>query len=307
MLRRVGLALSALAAILLAVAWVISQNILHPKPRVEKHTLADFDLAPEPVTFYSRDGIRLAGWFLAAEGLERRHPLVVLSHGWARSHAELLPHADLLHRAGFSVLLFDYRHRGESAGDACTLGIREQADLLGALDAMEARADVDVNRIAVLGLSTGSVIAILAGAQDERIRAIVAESPFASHDVIMTRSLRRFYHLPRVPFGLAARWVIERRVGEPLEAGEAGRVIQRFSPRPIFVIADEQDEVLGPDEAGRLFELAAEPKRLWSIAGADHARGWQAAPEEYERRVVAFLNEALAPEAVSKEQAGAVP
>ena len=59
MLRRVGLALSALTAIPLAVAWIISQNILHPKPRIEDHTLADFDLAAEPVTFYSRDGIRL--------------------------------------------------------------------------------------------------------------------------------------------------------------------------------------------------------------------------------------------------------
>ncbi len=36
-----------------------------------------------------------------------------------------------------------------------------------------------------------------------------------------------------------------------------------------------------------LFEVAREPKILWQIPAA-HGKGWETAPEEYERRVLAF-------------------
>jgi fermentation-respiration switch protein FrsA (DUF1100 family) len=217
----------------------------------------------------------------------------VLSHGWARSRAELLPHADFLHRAGYAVLAFDYRHRGESAGDAVTMGLREQGDLLGALDVLCAQSEVDGSRIALLGMSMGSAVAILVGADDERVRAVVAECPFGSHEAIMSRSLRHYYHLPSFPFAPLAKWLLERRLGETIDSAQPLHAVSSLSPRPLFVIADEADAVIGAEETERLFQAAVEPKRFWLIPGADHARGWQAAPEEYERRVVDFLREAL--------------
>jgi len=37
-----------------------------------------------------------------------------------------------------------------------------------------------------------------------------------------------------------------------------------------------------------LYEAASEPKQLWQITGAPHGKGWETAPQEYERRVLAF-------------------
>ncbi len=296
MLRRLLLAASAIAGLPAAVAWLISRNLLHPRRRVEDHDLTDFDLPAEEVTFPSRDGTRLAGWFIPAGNAAGRSPGVVLSHGWARSRAELLPHADFLHRAGFAVLAFDYRHRGESGGDAVTMGLREQGDLLGALDVLCAQSEVDAARIAVLGMSMGSVVAILVSSVDERVRAVVAECPFGSHQAIMSRSLRHYYHLPTFPFAPMAKWLLERRLGESIDSAQPLQAVASLSPRPLFVIADEGDAVIGADETERLYQAASEPKQFWLIPGADHARGWQAAPEEYERRVVDFLRDALAAE-----------
>lgn len=294
MLKRLVVIGVALSAVPFALAWLITQNVLHPKPRREDHVPNDFKLETEEVLFHSRDGIRLGGWFIAPPaGVETPAPGFVLSHGWARSRAELLPHADILHRAGYAVLMFDYRNRGTSEGDAVTLGLREQDDLVGALDYFEQRSEVDSSRIGVFGMSTGSVVAICVAARDQRIRMIAAECPFATQAAVLRRGLRHYSKLP--PYGLVniAEWLLERRVGMSLSRGDAARVVDRISPRPAFIMADENDAVIGSDQTVAVFEAAREPKQFWLIPGADHARGWQAAPEEYERRVLDFVRRTL--------------
>ena len=298
MLRRLALIASSLTGVPLVIAWIISRGILHPPRKEEDHGLDDFDLPAEDVAFPSRDGTPLAGWFIPSPDAGPS-PGIVLSHGWSRSRAELLPHANFLHRAGFAVLAFDYRHRGESGGDAITMALREPDDLRGALDALSARPEVDAERVGVLGMSMGSVIAILVAAGDERVRALLAECPYSSQEAIMTRSLRHYYHLPSFPVAPLAKWIIERRLGEPLDVTEAVDAVREISPRPLFFIAAENDAVIGSEETERVFEAAGEPKRFWLIPGAEHACGWQAAPEEYERRVVAFFQETLASAAVA--------
>jgi dipeptidyl aminopeptidase/acylaminoacyl peptidase len=293
MIRRLALTAAALTGVPLAVAWIISQNVLHPKRRVEDHTIDDFDLPAEAVSFAGRDGTPLAGWFIPAPG-GAPSPAIVLTHGWARSRAELLPHADFLHRAGYAVLSFDTRHRGESGGDAVTMGLRERHDLLGALDYLCGRPEVDPAHVGAFGMSTGGVVTILVAAEDRRLCAVAVEAPFADRDAVMVRALRHYYRLPSFPIADLAKAVIERRLGESMDPVQPARVVAAVSPRPLFVIADERDAVVGVEQTLQLFEAAAEPKSLWLIPGADHARGWQGAPAEYEQRVIAFFNEHLA-------------
>ena len=307
MFRRLALAVSALTGIPLVLAWIISQNVLHPKRRVEDYALGDFDLPAEPVSFPGRDGTPLAGWFIPAPGASTLAPAIVLAHGWARSRAELLPHADFLHRAGYAVLSFDFRHRGESGGDAVTMGLKERSDLLGALDYLCARSEVDPARIGAFGMSVGGVVALLVAADDQRLRALTVEAPFADRDAIMVRALRHYYRLPSFPIADLAKAVIEWRIGGSLDPVQPGRVAGRISPRPLLVIADERDAVIGVEQSQQLFEAAAEPKRFWLVPGADHARGWQAAPAEYERSVLAFFDEHLGVTGSEQTRAAAAP
>jgi uncharacterized protein len=295
MLRRLLLALSAVTGLPLAIAWVVSEQVMHPRPRVEDNDLDTMPLPAQAMAFASRDGTQLSGWFIPAPGAVRPAPGVVLSHGWARSRCELLPHAEFLHRAGYAVLMFDYRYRGSSEGDSITMGVEERGDLRAAIDTLAARPEVDASRIGVLGMSMGGVIAIVVGAQDERVRTIVAECPFAAHDTIFSRSLRHYAKVPMSGFAPFVRWMLERRCGSSLRDVEPVRFVGDFAPRTLFIIGDENDAVVGVEDSERLFAAAREPKRWWLIANADHARGWQFAGSEYERRVVSFFDETLAP------------
>ena len=70
-------------------------------------------------------------------------------------------------------------------------------------------------------------------------------------------------------------------------------VIRQISPRPLLMIHDLQDRQLPKESAEALLRAASEPKQLWHVPDAAHGRGWQQAPEEYERRTVAFWRNAL--------------
>lgn len=279
----------ASAGVVLAVAWIIAERAVHPWPRREEYDLLDFVLPVEQVRFPSRDGLRLAGWFIPSDG----PACVILAHGHGRSRGELLPHADFLHRAGFSVFLFDFRSRGESEGEAVTLGTHEPLDLLGALDHLRSRSDVDARRIGVLGVSLGATVALIAAAETPELRAVVAESSFARLQDMAARAMSHFFYLPVLPFAPVARWMVGRQIHADLATVDPLDAAGRISPRPLLLIDDEDDDVLGPGQGQALFDAAGEPKELWVVPQAAHARGWQAAPGEYERRVVEFFRRHL--------------
>jgi len=69
-------------------------------------------------------------------------------------------------------------------------------------------------------------------------------------------------------------------------------LLPRIAPRPLFLIYAGRGgggEELTPE----YYEAAAAPKVLWKIDDAGHVGGFEARPEEYERRVVHFFNRAL--------------
>jgi uncharacterized protein len=69
--------------------------------------------------------------------------------------------------------------------------------------------------------------------------------------------------------------------------------IGRIAPRPVFLIY--ADPGLGGElqQQPRYFAAAGEPKQIWKVPGAGHTGGIDAQPDTYERRVTAFLNQAL--------------
>ncbi|MGB6894777.1 MAG: alpha/beta hydrolase, partial [Dehalococcoidia bacterium] len=125
------------------------------------------------------------------------------------------------------------------------------------------------------------------------LRAVVAESSFARLGDLVSHGLRHFFHLPSFPLAPLARWMIERQLHVDLATVAPLETVGLLSPRPLLLIDDELDEVLGPGQGQALFDAAGEPKELWVVPHAAHARGWQAAPQEYERRVVSFLRQHL--------------
>jgi fermentation-respiration switch protein FrsA (DUF1100 family) len=296
--RGLSFALLALGGLLSAAAvaivgWIGAERVIHPQRQVEDHDLGEYDFAPatETVRFQSLDGTPLAAWFVAAE--KTPAPAVILLHGWGRSKAEQLPKADFLRRAGYTVLLLDFRNRGESGGDAVTMGAHEPLDVRAAVDYVSTRPEVDPNRIVAAGVSLGSSAGILAMQDDPRIKAIISESSFADLMGVVRTGFQHFIHLPEFPFAPVTVWIAERRLHATIRNIRPVNAIAQIGDRPALIIHDLADDAFPPDSGKRLYTAASGPKEFWEIPGAGHAQGYKAQPQEYEPRALAFLARSL--------------
>lgn len=292
-MRKILLALAVALALVvvgvLAVGWYASEEIIHPKQEPSPYSRKEYPLPLEDVHFQSRDGLRLAGWFVSGT----TGATVVLAHGRGGYKDWMLPHAAYLYRAGFSVLLFDFRYRGESEGDAQTLGAKETWDIQSAVDYLKTRPDVDPKRISVQGNSLGAASAILAAAEKSEVKGVIAESPFTSINDILCHSFKHEFGIPCFPFAHVTKWISERRLGIDFDTVAPVEVIDRISPRPILLIDDGQDALYPCDSVEDLYVAAGEPKEFWIVPEAPHGKAWETEPEEYERRVLAFWRETL--------------
>ena len=287
-------AAAALSVLLLAgVGWIGSERGIHPAtsddlPKPEDYPQLQAIL--EDVDFPSMDGARLYGWFIPGESPKT----VLLLHGFGGTRDSMLPHADFLHNAGYSVLLFDLRSSGESEGDAVTFGFRERGDVQGAVRYLKERGDADGENVGALGLSMGGAAAIMAAADTPEIKAVVSESSFQSVNSAVASSFEHFINLPAFPFAPVTVFIIERRLG--IKASQVAPVedVALISPRPVFIIHGREDKTIAPKDAHALYAAAGELKEgVWLIDGAGHAEGAEVAAEEYAERVVEFFRRHL--------------
>lgn len=289
-LGRGYLALAALLAVVVlgGVGWIGSQRALHPTGEAYRR-LADFpalQAAAETVAFpVPQDGTR-KGWFIPG----RSQTTILLLHGYGAQREEMLGHAQMLHQAGYSVMLFDFRNSGESDGDAVSLGFYETQDAVAAVRYLSSRQDVDQGRLGVLGLSMGASVAILAASQMPEIKAVVADSAFQSASKAIEEGFTRNTGLPRFPYSPITLAIIRVRLGVSPRDVVPEDHIGAISPRPILLIHGLADTKVSPANSQALFDAADEPKELWLLPGSGHTEGIKDYPEEYARRVVQFFD-----------------
>jgi dipeptidyl aminopeptidase/acylaminoacyl peptidase len=270
---------------LAGVLWIIAYLALHPRAQSLGQTPADpYGMVYREISFKTADGLVLRGWYLPGHN----GATVVLVHGYARDRTELLPEARMLVDLGYSVILFDTRAQGASDGAHIGIGYLETLDVRAAVDfALEQSPQT---QIGVMGYSIGAVAALQAAAEDTRIRAVIAVSPFASLRDTVRHRLKRIQ-----PLAPLLVWWGERMTGLDLDVLRPVDVVARVAPRPLLIMQGEDDQMVPADSGQRLFATALEPKELWSVPGVAHVDFRQAVPEAYRHKVIGFFERFLPP------------
>ncbi|MEZ4216493.1 MAG: alpha/beta fold hydrolase [Myxococcota bacterium] len=138
--------------------------------------------APIDVELAGFDGTRLRGELHRPRG-DAPFPAVVMTHGFSATAAMgLAPFARALCDAGIAVLVYDHRNLGRSDGEPRgeINPWAQMRDQRRALDWLAAREDVDAARLGVWGTSFSGGEALILAACDRRVRAVVANVPFAA-------------------------------------------------------------------------------------------------------------------------------
>lgn len=283
---RMGLRLlAAVLAVWLAASFVAERTSLHPPRRGIGPTPAARGMAYSDVSFRTRDGLTLRGWWIPGT----RHQSIVMIHGLSNSRREPLDKAGYLHQAGYNLLVFDLRGHGQSDGDGTTMGFREPEDARAAV--AEART-LDSGPIALFGYSLGASIALEEAAVNPEVSAVVEDSGFSSvGDVFMAR-FSEVTRLPDLPWAAPLLAFGQIDVGTSL--WNVRPVAQAaLLDKPLLAIIGSADTIVPPAEGMAIFQAAAGPKQLLVVTGAGHVAAYDTANVKYERTVLNFLARSL--------------
>jgi uncharacterized protein len=282
LLRRAGLGVAILAiAVLVVLPTGIAIFATHKaRSPVEAVSLG----APyRSVQLIASDNLRLRAWYVPS----RNGAAVIAFPG----RSQPVPHARMLVRHGYGVLLLDRRGEGASEGDYNAFGWTGERDLRAALAFLRRQPDVDPARIGGLGLSVGGELLLQTAAHTNALRAVVSEGAGQ-------RSLAE--HLENPEVGKVQRWLtgILAQTGavavlsnsEPPD--DLADLMPRIAPRPVLLIealSGNPDEILNEVYAQR----GGASTELWTTAAGGHTGAHAAAPTEYEQRVMGFFDRAL--------------
>ena len=131
----------------------------------------------KPVIFTS-GGQQVVGMLhLPAKG-RKKAPCVVLLHGYkgnkAETHRLFVKASRVFSEIGIASLRFDFRGHGDSEGDFSTMTIgSELKDAKAAMKFIRSQPEIDPNKIGILGLSLGGMIASLLVSEDAKIKTTV--------------------------------------------------------------------------------------------------------------------------------------
>lgn len=261
----------------------------------EEYTFTPFELGVpfEDITFPPEHGDHyVRGWWLPRPETAR---VIIVCTGYRAKRSDMLGISSALWRAGNNVLLFDFYGHGAHIGAPVTLGYRELNDFLGALDYALRR--VRGARVAVVGFSMGAAVGIMGTARRPEVRALVADSSFATHADEVRYAVSQTWRMPRACARLIAL------LADPFIFWRAGyhhhdvaplAEVAAIAPRPVLFIHSSTDETIDPSDARLLYAAAGEPKQLWLDDATSHCGVYFIDRPRYCERVSGFLAAALA-------------
>jgi uncharacterized protein len=282
------------AAVLIGIAgavWIVAPAVAAttvPSTEVTS-TPAALGLEYESVTVTTTDGVELATWYVPGTNGAG----VVVMHGAGSTRSDVLDQAAVLAGNGYTLALIDARGHGDSDGTAMDFGWYGDLDIAAGTEFLASRAEVDPDRIGVVGFSMGGEEAVGAAAADARIRAVVAEGVTARQaadeawlsDVYGWRGWLQ-EQVEKVQDGVTD-YLTEASPPIALRSAAANAPGTRF----LLITAgnvDDESRAAAYIQAG-----ASERVAVWKVEGADHTGGYDKQPDDWEQRVVEFLDETL--------------
>ncbi len=277
-LRKLLIVLAVILIFVIAIPLFRSYGISHPLRRLPATTPSQYGLEYETVVITTSDDLKLYGWFIPNN---ESGSVIILCHGHGSNKGEVVHVAEMLHRNGFSTLLFDFRAHGESEGSFATLGRLEANDLMAAIG--YARERLSPKSIGVIGFSLGGATAIMTAGQTGDIRAVISDSAFADRGKLIEKASRS--GLPP-SFGYLTSWFAQMW-GISMDENPsdyAGKV----SPAALMIIQGDRDHLVDVEDAQLLYDTAKEPKEIWLVQNAPHVVAYTLS-SKYEEKIVEFF------------------
>jgi pimeloyl-ACP methyl ester carboxylesterase len=250
--------------VIIGVFIVTVLSALFPMHMPNKYTPQDMGFGYEEVIFSSTDNKELSGWLIYSPNAEGT---IICCHGYPANKSDILPTVSFLY-PHFNLFLFDFRGHGDSQGRLVSFGLREDKDLLGAINYIKKNPKTNKLPIGIWGYSFGGAVAIKTCAQSKEIKALVTDSAYADFPEMIIQHYGNLGPLKYI-FGAGGKFI-----GNILFRGK----LSELSPEtfmdslntPILIIHASGDSLVPVEHAERLYDKAKQPKELLILQDITH-------------------------------------
>jgi predicted alpha/beta-fold hydrolase len=244
----------------------------------------------EDVDIPAQDHAQLHAWFIQPQRANGQ--AVILLHGLGDNRLGTLGYAQILLTHGYAVLMPDARAHGESGGNLATYGLLERDDIRRWFEWIQAKHPPRC--IFGLGESMGAAQLLQSLAAEPNFCAVVAESPFATFREIAYDRMGQHFHsgpwLGRTvlrPVVEIALLIVRFRYDVDLEQASPAEIVAGTKV-PVLLIHGQLDSNI-PLRHSHLIQARNSRVELWQVPGADHCGAISVAPQELERRTIAWF------------------
>jgi dipeptidyl aminopeptidase/acylaminoacyl peptidase len=267
-----------IAAFLVLVSLCGFYVSIRPPKIISSITPSAYHMQYENVSFRTADGIMLRGWHVPSQ--KKTGKTLILLHGYPADKGDILPALAFLQKE-FNLLLFDFRYLGQSDGNYSTAGAKEVEDLLAAIRFLKTRG---ITEVGVWGFSMGGAVALMAIEKAPEIRAVVAESSYAS----LSDMALQFFKVRLINYPIAyliGLWA-KLFLGIDLrDASPAERI--RSSEIPILITHSSADAVIPFSQAKSLQQALVNNPRAEFWFSEESAHGQLQG--DYQSRLATFF------------------
>ncbi|MDR3336002.1 MAG: alpha/beta hydrolase [Treponema sp.] len=266
------------------------------------------------VEISSHDGLLLRGYYLACrDAAGRGSPYtVILAHGYTGNGKQLSSFAEFYYRdLGFNILMPHARAHGASEGAYIGFGWLDRLDYLRWIDWALSRTKTGASGggagIVLHGVSMGAAtVMITAGeaALPDEVLAVVEDCGYSSLEDELYAQMQTRYHIRSSRLMKATSRISKSKAAYAFEEVSPLERIRRVKI-PVLFIHGDADRFVPFSMVHTLYEACPASKELFVVSGARHAEAFGVNPEEYQKRVIQFVQKAIA--RGDRITAGAVP
>ena len=223
------------------------------------------------VYFDSVNGERVPAIFIIPKG-EGPYPCIVFLHGYGGSKEGVLEAAGLIAGEGYAIIAIDAEYHGERREEGRALYstdlndsrrgiIQTIIDLRRAVDYLETRPEVDMEKVGYVGGSMGGIFGAIFIGVEPRIKAAALLVAGGNMSLMIMKS--QHPAIPPIREYLREANLTYEWLQNFLDPVDPLNFIWRFSPRPVVFHLGRFDEIVPAETGELLYEKAREPKKVY--------------------------------------------
>jgi len=243
-----------------------------------------YSLNPEHLYISSFDNLKLHALFIN----NNTNKTIICVHGYKAKDGlyDFGMSAKFLNSLGYNLLFVDNRAHGLSQGKYIGFGVLDSIDVNSWIDYLV--TNMNQETIILYGMSMGA--ATVMNAQNNKVKAIIADCGFASGYDEVAYQIKKMYHLPSFPLVPISNILLKLLAKYSLKDKEAYKSIKNYKNN-LLIIHGSRDHFVPTSDAYKIFDNATCHKKILIVPGASHAKSYLKDTELYEQTIKEFLDE----------------